>query len=46
MQDTTLVPGKVDWRGRPAKKDKHGGTFNSLFVLGNRKIQANIDFLF
>ncbi|XP_020266448.1 protein NRT1/ PTR FAMILY 4.6-like [Asparagus officinalis] len=33
LLEETLVPGKVDWRGRPAKKDKHGGNFSSLFIL-------------
>lgn len=35
MQDTAeLIEGKVDWKGRPTRKDKHGGTRTSLLILG------------
>lgn len=30
-----LIEGKVDWKGRTARKDKHGGTRTSLLILGN-----------
>ncbi|KAK6917750.1 Proton-dependent oligopeptide transporter family [Dillenia turbinata] len=33
MQEREIVEGKVDWRGRPAKKDKHGGMNTSVLVL-------------
>ncbi|CAK9182590.1 unnamed protein product [Ilex paraguariensis] len=34
MEKAELVEGKVDWKGRTARKDKHGGLRNSLLVLG------------
>lgn len=35
MQETAnLIEDKVDWKGRPARKDKHGGARTSLLVLG------------
>ncbi|KAJ6814997.1 protein NRT1/ PTR FAMILY 4.5-like [Iris pallida] len=33
VADTTLVPGKVDWKGKPARKNKHGGALNSWFII-------------
>lgn len=36
LQDKAeLIDGKVDWKGRTATKDKHGGFRTSLLVLGN-----------
>ncbi|KAL8460749.1 hypothetical protein ACS0TY_032311 [Phlomoides rotata] len=29
-----LIKGKVDWKGRTAQKDKHGGTRASVLILG------------
>ncbi|CAI0475625.1 unnamed protein product, partial [Linum tenue] len=29
-----VVEGKVDWKGRPAQRHKHGGTRTSYFILG------------
>ncbi|KAJ0796928.1 hypothetical protein HanPI659440_Chr04g0167991 [Helianthus annuus] len=29
-----LINGKVDWKGRPATKNKHGGMHAAMFVLG------------
>ncbi|KAM0071508.1 hypothetical protein Hdeb2414_s0001g00026091 [Helianthus debilis subsp. tardiflorus] len=29
-----LIIGKVDWKGRPATKNKHGGMHAAMFVLG------------
>ncbi|KAF8409146.1 hypothetical protein HHK36_005219 [Tetracentron sinense] len=33
MEKVELVEGKVDWKGRTARKDKHGGIQTSLLVL-------------
>ncbi|TKW16765.1 hypothetical protein SEVIR_5G321100v4 [Setaria viridis] len=30
-----VIEGKVDWRGRPALRGRHGGALNSLFILAN-----------
>ncbi|XP_039849064.1 protein NRT1/ PTR FAMILY 4.3-like [Panicum virgatum] len=30
-----VVEGKVDWRGRPALRRRHGGVGNSFFILAN-----------
>jgi peptide/histidine transporter 3/4 len=30
-----VIEGKVDWRGRPALRGRHGGVGNSFFILGN-----------
>uniref|UniRef100_J3L419 Uncharacterized protein n=1 Tax=Oryza brachyantha TaxID=4533 RepID=J3L419_ORYBR len=30
-----VVEGKVDWRGRPALRGRHGGVANSFFILVN-----------
>lgn len=32
------IEGKVDWKGRPAIKGKHGGQHISLHVLGNKTL--------
>jgi peptide/histidine transporter 3/4 len=29
-----FVEGKVDWKGRQALKNKHGGLWTSLLILG------------
>ncbi|KAL7129803.1 hypothetical protein ABFS83_13G092300 [Erythranthe nasuta] len=34
METAQLIEGKVDWKGKTARKDKHGGTSTSLLVLG------------
>ncbi|XP_019166756.1 PREDICTED: protein NRT1/ PTR FAMILY 4.4-like [Ipomoea nil] len=34
MEKYELIDGKVDWRGRTARKDKHGGIRASIFILG------------
>ncbi|XP_019190200.1 PREDICTED: protein NRT1/ PTR FAMILY 4.5-like [Ipomoea nil] len=34
MENEELIEGKVDWRGRTARKSKHGGIRASLFILG------------
>nr|GMD06601.1 GPN-loop GTPase QQT2 [Ipomoea batatas] len=34
MEKYELIEGKVDWRGRTARKDKHGGIRASIFILG------------
>ncbi|KAL2475144.1 Protein NRT1/PTR FAMILY 4.6 [Abeliophyllum distichum] len=35
LQDKAeLIEGKVDWKGRIARKDKHGGFCTSLLILG------------
>ena len=34
QQEELLVDGKVDWKGRRALKNKHGGMKVSLLVLG------------
>ncbi|KAK4399287.1 MACPF domain-containing protein CAD1 [Sesamum angolense] len=34
MDKAELIEGKVDWRGKTAEKDKHGGSRASLFILG------------
>ncbi|XP_057764097.1 protein NRT1/ PTR FAMILY 4.5-like [Salvia miltiorrhiza] len=34
METAELIEGKVDWKGRPAQKDKHGGSRTSLLILG------------
>ncbi|XP_047308222.1 protein NRT1/ PTR FAMILY 4.5-like [Impatiens glandulifera] len=28
-----IIEGKVDWKGRPARKDKHGGSITSVLLL-------------
>lgn len=33
---TELIKGKVDWKGRTAQKDKHGGNRASVLILGKR----------
>ncbi|KAK3165439.1 hypothetical protein QOZ80_1AG0033220 [Eleusine coracana subsp. coracana] len=30
-----IVEGKVDWRGKPALRGRHGGVANSFFILAN-----------
>ncbi|WVZ68835.1 hypothetical protein U9M48_017723 [Paspalum notatum var. saurae] len=30
-----VIEGKLDWRGRPAVRGRHGGVGNSLFILAN-----------
>ncbi|KAL6616064.1 hypothetical protein ACP70R_038334 [Stipagrostis hirtigluma subsp. patula] len=30
-----VIEGKVDWRGRPALRGRHGGVANSFFILAN-----------
>ncbi|CAO1945983.1 unnamed protein product [Urochloa humidicola] len=30
-----VIEGKVDWRGRPALRGRHGGVGNSFFILAN-----------
>ncbi|KAL0305573.1 UNVERIFIED_CONTAM: protein NRT1/ PTR FAMILY 4.3 [Sesamum radiatum] len=35
MDKAELIEGKVDWRGKTAEKDKHGGSRASLFILVN-----------
>ncbi|CAI9783782.1 unnamed protein product [Fraxinus pennsylvanica] len=34
MDKAELIDGKVDWKGRTARKDKHGGFGTSLLILG------------
>ncbi|XP_020547160.1 protein NRT1/ PTR FAMILY 4.5-like [Sesamum indicum] len=34
MDKAELIEGKVDWRGKTAQKDKHGGSRASLLILG------------
>lgn len=34
QESDKLIEGKVDWKGRPATKDKHGGSRTSLLILG------------
>uniref|UniRef100_A0A0E0JIP8 Uncharacterized protein n=2 Tax=Oryza punctata TaxID=4537 RepID=A0A0E0JIP8_ORYPU len=36
-----VVEGKVDWRGRPALRGRHGGVANSFFILGNFSVFAH-----
>lgn len=37
LQEKHEIEGKVDWKGKPASKEKHGGMKTALFVLGKRK---------
>ncbi|KAL0352926.1 UNVERIFIED_CONTAM: MACPF domain-containing protein CAD1 [Sesamum angustifolium] len=34
LDKAELIEGKVDWRGKTAEKDKHGGSRASSFILG------------
>ncbi|KAM0071502.1 hypothetical protein Hdeb2414_s0001g00026031 [Helianthus debilis subsp. tardiflorus] len=34
QETDVLIIGKVDWKGRPATKNKHGGMHAAMFVLG------------
>ncbi|KAF5810817.1 hypothetical protein HanRHA438_Chr04g0183811 [Helianthus annuus] len=34
LETDVLINGKVDWKGRPATKNKHGGMHAAMFVLG------------
>lgn len=37
LQEKHEIEGKVDWKGKPASKEKHGGMKTALFVLGKKK---------
>lgn len=39
-----LIEGKVDWKGRPAQKDKHGGSRTSLLILGSLTFESMATF--
>ncbi|KAK6932744.1 Proton-dependent oligopeptide transporter family, partial [Dillenia turbinata] len=40
-----IVEGKVDWRGRPATKDRHGGMHASVLVLGKKFVHVSVTVL-
>lgn len=37
-----VIDGKIDWRGRPARRGKHGGVNTCWFILGtpNQKLRS------
>ncbi|KAL1560374.1 protein NRT1/ PTR FAMILY 4.5-like [Salvia divinorum] len=46
MQEETaeLIEGKVDWKGMPAQKDKHGGSRTSFLIIGSLTFESMATF--
>ncbi|KAJ0451406.1 hypothetical protein HanHA300_Chr15g0567141 [Helianthus annuus] len=44
QEEVVLIEGKVDWKGRPATKNKHGGMRAALPVLetGQKYFWTNV----